>query len=1431
MSSAAPSPSRQTPSPNCAESLRPVILRFDTDWQAGSRPRLEDFLAEVAPADRLTLLYELLARELAHRHRLGERPTGEEYRLRLPEYAAAINEVFGLLSTEVEVAAPPGVAGTHLGRAAGLTDSGAGVAGLSAATSGERPKPAYAGRYEIGSEIARGGMGVVWLGRDTELNRPLAIKVLRAEYRGHPDLERRFREEAQITGQLQHPGIPPVHEVGTLPDGRPFIAMKLIEGRTLAELLGERVAIADGLPHFLGVFEHICQTVAYAHSRGVIHRDLKPANVMVGAFGEVQVMDWGLAKLLGPSNPAEGAGEARILTTPRTTGLSPSSQAGTVLGTPAYMAPEQARGDIDQLDARCDVFGLGGMLCAILTGEPPFSGPTEEALQRAATGDLADTFARLEASGADAELRRLARACLAPAPQDRPQDAGTVAQALGAYLTGVQERLREAERQRAGAEARAVEERKRRRVTLALAGAMLLLVLAGAGAAWWFQQQRAAALARQREAGQNALLTLERARSLMQKGWKTQDLDKLKDAKAEADRAVDIAHRGEAPAAVRQEAAKLQKEARDRMARTEKNRLLLNALLDVSAFRETHPFTEGQGGGGMVVAQLSMDEQIQAAFRRWGLDMKHSSAGEIVARLREEPEPVLQEILAGLDVWMLERRVWDPSGAQWRRLLAVTGELDRSGVRREFRALLVGEPPPRHVRIVDGLTRGLLPWTRLWELDRGKDWRRLLEFRAHVDPATEPALSVVLLALACAGGRDPAGAEDVLRQAIAARPDQVALLITLGWLLEMRGRPEAIECYSRARSLRPQLGIALSAALARAGRGTECEAVLRALLRQEPNNPQLHFYLGQAFSALGKPRDAMLAYREAIRLDPEFAAAQNNLGIALHAQGKVGQATAAYRAVIRLEPNSPKGHYNLGNALREQKKLHDAIAAYKKAVRLKPDFAKGHNNLGLALLDVGQLAEAVAAHQKAVSLKRDDPALQFNLGNALERLGKRAEAAAAYREALRLNPTFADAYYNLGIALEADSKPSEAIAAFRNALRLKPAFPEAQYNLGRALQQLGKLAEAAAAYKEAIRLRPHYSKAYHNLALVRDDQRRLADAVAAFKEAVRLEPSSASAHKNLGIALVKQDRFAEAAGAFKEAIRLDPEDPVLHSKLGAVLLQLGKVPEAVAAYRHALRLERDDPEAHNGLGVALVRQGKLGEGVTAFENALRLNPKSARAHFNLGMAFRDQGKFRAALDSLRTAHKLGAHLPDWPSTQYAAVMRSLPHFAEEDRKLAAFLDGKRKVTDPAEQLLLAAFCRHPGKRLYALSARFYADAFRGQPALAENLRFGCRSDAAGSAALAGCGRGEDEPRPDEKERARLRRQALDWLRADLAAWGKQLETKRAAVLRVLTRWGQDPDLRGVRDTEELKRLPQDEREGWESFWAEVAALRKRAEPK
>src|SRR5262245_40624421 len=192
-------------------------------------------------------------------------------------------------------------------QAGGPTPGPGQTGGTLPATAPAVPPRVSFGRFESCAEIGRGGMGVVYRAFDPMLCRDVAVKALLAAPGERPDLEQRFLNEARVGARLQHPGLVPVYELGSCADGRPYLVMKLVQGRRLADLLAERSSPADGLPHLLGVFEQVCQAVGYAHSRGVIHRDLTPSNVMVGEHGEVQVMDWGLARVLSPPGGAAPA--------------------------------------------------------------------------------------------------------------------------------------------------------------------------------------------------------------------------------------------------------------------------------------------------------------------------------------------------------------------------------------------------------------------------------------------------------------------------------------------------------------------------------------------------------------------------------------------------------------------------------------------------------------------------------------------------------------------------------------------------------------------------------------------------------------------------------------------------------------------------------------------------------------------------------------------------------------------------------------------------------------------------------------------------------------------------------------------------------------------------------------------------------------------
>ncbi len=277
-------------------------------------------------------------------------------------------------------------------------------------------------RYEILDEIDRGGMGIIYQARDWHLHRMVAIKLLRHEFCDRPRLVQRFTNEARVMGALQHPGIAHIYECGFSEDGRPFHSMMLVTGATLSKLLEQRTGNRISTTRLLNVFAKLCDTMAYVHSRGIYHLDLKPANCMVGEFGEVIVMDWGLAQFADEEDDRSLFQHVD----------DHSSKQHHVQGTLAYMSPEQANGEM--LDQRTDVFCLGAILYEILTGEVLYPGEDRATIHGLAVeANLENAIQKLKLSNAPPPLLRLAVRCLAKRPQDRPHNAKVLADALTEY--------------------------------------------------------------------------------------------------------------------------------------------------------------------------------------------------------------------------------------------------------------------------------------------------------------------------------------------------------------------------------------------------------------------------------------------------------------------------------------------------------------------------------------------------------------------------------------------------------------------------------------------------------------------------------------------------------------------------------------------------------------------------------------------------------------------------------------------------------------------------------------------------------------------------------------------------------------------------------------------------------------------------------------
>jgi tetratricopeptide (TPR) repeat protein len=392
--------------------------------------------------------------------------------------------------------------------------------------------------------------------------------------------------------------------------------------------------------------------------------------------------------------------------------------------------------------------------------------------------------------------------------------------------------------------------------------------------------------------------------------------------------------------------------------------------------------------------------------------------------------------------------------------------------------------------------------------------------------------------------------------------------------------------------------------------------------------------------------------------------------------------------------------------------------------------------------------------------------------------------------------------HELAHALESRGSGDEAVLVFRDLTRLQPENDRHWICLGRLLKERGDRAGSESALEKAL---------------------------AKQRESIRLQPDHAQAHGNLGEALAVQGKLSEAIAAYREAIRLKPDLAGVHLNLGSALIGQGQLAEAIAECRAAIRLQPDLTVAHYNLGIALNEQGKLAEGNAAYREAIRLQPDYAEAHCNLAEVLRKQGKFSESLAESRRGHELGSKRSGWsyPSAQWVHEAERLVALQP---RLPALYRGDDKPKDAAEALDFAR-CAYYTQQ-FGLSARLYTESFRSEPRLAEDMKAQNRYNAACALALAGTGKPAEKPPLDEAAKARWRKQALDWLKADLTYWSKQAQTGKpedqAEVGRTLRHWKYDFDLAGIRDEEGMKALAEDEQTACRALWAEVDEVLKQA---
>jgi serine/threonine-protein kinase len=1254
-------------------------------------------------------------------------------------------------------------------------------------------------RYVRTQLHATGGIGRVWLAYDAALGREVALKELRPDRADDAALRARFLREAQITGQLEHPGIVPVYEVaGPSPGCQPFYVMRFIRGRTLSESAQayhhkraagqagpvERVAL-------LNSFVAVCNAVAYAHARGVLHRDLKGRNVVLGEYGEVVLLDWGLAKVLGPSGEEDLQGPP---VAPAEPAEGDGTVPGTALGTPAYMAPEQAAGRLDLLSCRTDVYGLGAILYEILTGRPPHAGTSPEEVLREVR-EREPARPRALCAEVPAALEAVCLRALTRDPAGRYPSAAELAHEVQCWLAD----------QPVAAYPEPLAARvgrwiRRHRTAVSVGGAAVVVAAVSLGVA-------------------TALLT---------GAWREEH-------------------------AARQLAQKKTREARDQRDETDRQRRQAEQNFRLARHAVERMLTR-VGEEMALVPQMERQRrkllQDALGFYKTFLKERGADPGVRVETARAYARVASIQTLLGR--YAEAEKSYGKAIALWQKL---AGDFPRVPEHRNdlahgyhnLGALLHLVSRPREaekiyeqiLKIREGLAAEF-PERDEYRLDLASSCTNLGVLLAQsgrgerAEQTFRRALKILV--------RRPARGLPLSRwlQTLAATHDRLAIL------LSAQGRfPEAEAAHRRSLALRQrlarafpadpafqaELGISynnLGAVLQKAGRAGEAEkayrkaqAVWDRVAADFPNTPENRrhvavsdFNLGVVLSATGRPEEAREAFLSAAALWQKLVA---DLPRAPRYQADLARCHAYQAGVFRTLGRPREAAEAHRRALAIQEKL---AAAFPDVPSHQLDLARTCRALGEVCRETGQTQEAEKNYRKALAV--------------LEKLAAAGPAVRRYRDQL------AAAHHDLGRLLEEAGRIPEAEKACGQALALAenlaadfPDVPSYRASLAKCHDRLGSLRSRAGRWKE---VEEHRRKA---LAI----RRQVAKA---FPQNPEYREALAVACNNLGEFLQATGRRAEAEEPYRQAIAVRerlaaefPQSPQYRrhlagslSNLATVLLSFdppakaGRFEESEKAMRRALQLQQQLVTTHPTevayrdelgvtcfhLGMVLGATGRSAEAerhcrraVAIFQELTASSPEAplyrerlASAYSILGVVLKFSGRAveeeKTCRQALALWEKLAADqptLPTYPSKLGLALER-----------LAQVLQGRRdftgasKVLERAVTAQQAALTRSPGNPAYQQLLRgHYKFQARVLGQLGDHRR---TAEVAESLAALGSWQ-------DCHESARMLARCVPLAEKDPAlAEGKRKELAQEYASRAVKRLGQALQ-RGLRGADSLRR--------------------------
>jgi serine/threonine protein kinase/Flp pilus assembly protein TadD len=1101
-----------------------VCDRFEAAWRSGECPRIEDFVSSLPERELQALLRELIPLEIDYRLRGGARPTPAEYLARFPAEAELIQALFQegsrvpepgtsagpqvirLEPTLLEgpVAGASGLWGPVAG-ASGLCDPVAGASGLCRGRA-----PVIAG-HEVLGVLGRGAMGVVYKARQVALNRLVALKMILAGSQASPEDRDRFRDEAWAVARLQHPNIVQIHDIGEQ-DGLPFLTLEFVPGGSLADRLRQTTLAPREAAELV---ETLARAVHVAHQRGIVHRDLKPANVLLTADGVPKITDFGLAKFIGADSiltHQEGAGH---------------TQTGAIIGTPSYMAPEQASGQPKEIGPPADIHALGAILYEVLTGRPPFRGAgILETLEQVRNQDPLPPR-RLKPS-LPRDLETICLKCLHKTPAQRYTSALALADDLRRFVN-----YEPIQARRTPLSRRLFRSARRRPLVTAFVLFMLALLLAAGGVV-------RSAMIREQERLQATLNTRKEFLSLVTSGSEAVSRQDWPSAKLQWQRALDRigadAVEGDLSAQVEQVRVDLEelrraREGHERFCAWRERAMTHEALLL---------------GLGVADRQQSSASALRAAQRLF------SDEGEFLTSL---PRRYLSES---------EKREIDEGNYQRLLLLAeIVAGPEQGPPDQAVKALAIMDQAARLARDspVEHLRHGR---DRAYHLQRAsylerRGWTDAAHQERELAASTEPdnALAFWLL------GQEYLHRGQQVQRAIGEFEKALRLQPNHFW-----AQYSLALCYLKRGNLHPDLA----------------RAHLTACLSQSPDSPWIRLLVGFTSCELGDFEAAAAAYQqvEAHQLDDlvHHVLLVNRGVLYLRQADTANLPIGALDAAVVLGPGSLHPHVGLallGRHLCQQGFLAGAISDFEDARTLRPEEWMVCVNLSGAFLRQQRPAQAQAQLDQAIGLAPREARLYRERARVHLCLGNLSAARNDMKKAIGLQPADEPAreraldLVELGEILERGRQGEEAVKVCAAALQLWPSCPAAHRLLARALLQLEHYPEAILSLDRYLAVSPPSAEVYHKRGQARAKLHQYAGALADYSRALDLEPNPEVFAARGWLYLLAFEAPRLALLDFEESLRRDAGNADAYNGRGNARVLLGQARAALADAEEALR--------------------------------------------------------------------------------------------------------------------------------------------------------------------------------------------------------------------------------------------------------------------